>query len=108
MRLYLRDRALDFVQDLAALIGAITTRARKHFRTVMPGFTHYQHAMITTFGHMLMGLAVPLERDLQRFMNWYGLFNRNPLGGATGAGQFFPLRFLRFGERREWDTVRFI
>jgi argininosuccinate lyase len=91
MRLYLRDRTLEFVEGLAALIGAITTRAKKHVRTVMPGFTHYQHAMITTFGHMLMGLAVPLERDLRRFMNWYGLFNRNPLGGAAGYGTAFPL-----------------
>jgi len=91
MRLYLRDQAADFAGHLAALLETMASRARRHVRTVIPGFTHHQHAMITTFGHMLMGLAMPLERDLVRFMNWYGLFNRNPLGGAAGYGTSFPL-----------------
>lgn len=91
MRLYLRDQATNFTGHLTALLQTMATRARRHVRTVMPGFSHCQHAMITTFGHMLMGLAMPLERDIHRFMNWYGLFNRNPLGGAAGYGTAFPL-----------------
>jgi len=47
--------------------------------------------MITTFGHMVVGLAMPLERDIHRLINWYGLFNQNPLGGAAGYGTGFPL-----------------
>jgi argininosuccinate lyase len=47
--------------------------------------------MITTFGHILVGLTLPLERDLKRLMNWCGLFNQNPLGGAAGYGTSFPL-----------------
>jgi argininosuccinate lyase len=110
MRLYLRDQAVRFVGDLIALIKAIAALARKNVRTVMPGFTHYQHAMITTFGHMLMGLAMPLERDLLRFVNWYGLFNRNPLGGAAGYGTAFPVdrdltsRLLAFDGPEENST----
>ncbi len=91
MRLYLRDRAVRFTEHLTALLKTMGARARRHVRTVMPGFTHHQHAMITTFGHMVLGLAMPLERDLIRFMNWYGLFNQNPLGGAAGYGTAFPL-----------------
>lgn len=91
MRLYLRDQAVNFNSHLTPLLNTMVTRARRHVRTVMPGFTHHQHAMITTFGHVLMGMAMPLERDLLRFMNWYDLFNRNPLGGAAGYGTAFPL-----------------
>jgi argininosuccinate lyase len=91
MRLYLRDRVLESVVHLTALARAMVARAKKQVRTVMPGFTHYQHAMITTFGHMLVGMTFPLERDIVRFMNWYDLFNRNPLGGAAGYGTAFPL-----------------
>jgi len=110
MRLYLRDQAASFIGHLTALLETITIRARRHVRTVMPGFTHYQHAMITTFGHMLIGFAMPLERDLLRFMNWYGLFNRNPLGGAAGYGTAFPLdrdltsRLLGFDGPQENST----
>ncbi len=91
MRLYLRDEVANFVNRLAGLLETIAAQARRHLRTVMPGFTHYQHAMITTFGHMLTGLALPLERDIRRFIHWYGLFNRNPLGGVAGYGTSFPL-----------------
>ncbi len=91
MRLYLRDQVVSFVGHLIALLRTMATRARRHLRTVMPGFTHHQHAMITTFGHMLAGLAMPLERDIHRLINWYGLFNQNPLGGAAGYGTGFPL-----------------
>jgi argininosuccinate lyase len=110
MRLYLRDQAGRFIDDLTALLQTMATRARRHVRTVMPGFTHHQHAMITTFGHMLLGLAIPLERDLLRFVHWYGLFNRNPLGGAAGYGTAFPVdrqltsRFLGFDSPHDHST----
>ncbi len=110
IRLYLRDQAANFVRDLIALLETMASRATRHAEAVMPGFTHYQHAMITTFGHMLLGLAMPLERDIMRFINWYSLFNRNPLGGAAGYGTSFPLdrdltsRLLAFDGPHEHST----
>lgn len=110
MRLYLRDQAANFARDLTALLETMASRATRHAKAVMPGFTHYQHAMITTFGHMLLGLAMPLERDIMRFVNWYGLFNRNPLGGAAGYGTSFHLdrdltsRLLAFDGPHEHST----
>jgi argininosuccinate lyase len=57
----------------------------------MPGYTHHQHAVPTTFGHLLLSFAEALERDAQRFTHWFSLFNKNPLGAAAGYGTTFNL-----------------
>jgi argininosuccinate lyase len=45
----------------------------------------------TTFGHFLLSFAEALQRDVQRFVHWLGLFNKNPLGAAAGYGTSFNL-----------------
>jgi argininosuccinate lyase len=91
MRLYMRHQVFDFIRELEGLIEALLKRAEENLDTVMPGFTHHQHAMVTTFAHVLLSFAQALERDIWRFIHWYGLFNRNPLGGVAGYGSTFPL-----------------
>jgi argininosuccinate lyase len=91
MRLYLRDQALDFIEGLIFLTESLFQRAKEHLSTVMPGYTHHQHAVPTTFGHLLLSFAEALERDAQRFAHWFGLFNKNPLGAAVGYGTSFNL-----------------
>ncbi len=91
MRLCMRQWVFDFIGELDGLIGAFLEKARENLNTVMPGFTHHQHAMITTFAHVLLSFAEPLERDIWRFIHWYRLFNKNPLGGVAGYGSAFPL-----------------
>jgi argininosuccinate lyase len=86
MRLYLREQTLDFVEGLIFLMESLLQQAKEHCYTVMPGYTHHQHAVPTTFGHLLLSFAEALERDAQRFTHWFGLFNRNPLGAAAGYG----------------------
>jgi argininosuccinate lyase len=91
MRLYLRDQVLEFVEGLIYLIESLIQRAEEHRLTIMPGYTHHQHAVATTFGHLLLSFAEALERDVQRFFQWLLLFNKNPLGGAAGYGTSFHL-----------------
>jgi len=91
MRLYMRGQVFDFIGELHGLIGAFLEKAQGNLDTVMPGFTHHQHAMVTTFAHVLLSFAEPLERDIWRFIHWYRLFNKNPLGGVAGYGSSFPL-----------------
>jgi argininosuccinate lyase len=57
----------------------------------MPGYTHHQHAVATTFGHLLISFVEGLQRDVRRFVHWFDLFNTNPLGGAAGYGTSFNL-----------------
>jgi argininosuccinate lyase len=91
MHLYLRDQTLEFVEGLILLTEAILRKGEEHRSTIMPGYTHHQHAVTTTFGHLLLSFAGSLERDHQRFVRWFDLFNKNPLGAAAGYGTTFNL-----------------
>ena len=91
MRLYLRDQVLAFVEGLVSLMDMLLERADEHRLTIMPGYTHHQHAVATTFGHLLLSFAESLQRDVQRFVHWFDLFNKNPLGAAAGYGTSFNL-----------------
>jgi len=91
MRLYLRDQALEFVEGVVFLIATLLQKADEHRSTVMPGYTHHQHAVPTTFGHLLLSFAEALDRDARRFAHWVDLFNKNPLGAAAGYGTSFNL-----------------
>jgi argininosuccinate lyase len=90
-RLFLRDLLLEVTGDLTALQGVVLARAREHAGTVMPGYTHLQHAQPWTFGHYLMRQASALERDLERLGAAFGRTNRSGLGGAANAGTSWPL-----------------
>ena len=68
MRLYLRDKVLEFLEGLIFLMEALLEKAEEHRLTIMPGYTHHQHAVATTFGHLLLSFAEALERDAQRFV----------------------------------------
>lgn len=91
MRLYLRDQVLEYVEGLTALIELLLRQAQAHRSTVMPGYTHHQYAIPTTFGHLLLSFAEAFDRDIRRFVHWFDLFNENPLGAAAGYGTSFPL-----------------
>jgi argininosuccinate lyase len=91
MRLYLRDQVLEFVEGLIFLMEALIQRGEEQRLTIIPGYTHHQHAVATSFGHLLLSFAEALERDVHRFFHWFDLFNKNPLGAAAGFGTSFHL-----------------
>jgi argininosuccinate lyase len=82
---------LEFVEGLVYLMEALIQRGEEQRLTIMPGYTHHQHAVATSFGHLLLSFAEALERDVKRFIHWFDLFNKNPLGAAAGYGTFFHL-----------------
>src|SRR5262249_2241381 len=77
---------------------AVLDRAREHAATVMPGYTHFQHAQPWTFGHWLMRQASALERDLERLQGAFTRTNRSGLGGAANAGTSWPVGRRRTAE----------
>ncbi|MDI6793845.1 MAG: argininosuccinate lyase [bacterium] len=91
MRLYLRSEVIKLSASLTGLIKGLLTRAGEHLNTIMPGYTHHQHAMLTTFGHLLLSFAEGMQRDLERLRDWYNLFNKNPLGSAAAYSTTFQL-----------------
>ncbi len=91
MRLYMRDQVLLFVEHSAALSRVLIKLAEHYKGAPIPGFTHHQHAMVTTFGHTLSGFASMVIRDMERFQHWYTLYNRSPLGNTVSYGTSFPI-----------------
>jgi argininosuccinate lyase len=91
VRISARQELLGLMSDLLGLRGAILKLAGENVDTVMPGFTHLQHAQPTTLAHHLMAHASALDRDFDRLMDAYRYVNLNPLGSAAFASTGFPL-----------------
>ncbi len=91
MRLYLRDQAIDAGERCVNLGVALLELAERYADAVMPGFTHHQHAMLTTWGAVLEGWAEGIVRDVRRYLDFLARYNRCPLGGAASYGTTFPI-----------------
>jgi argininosuccinate lyase len=97
-RVFLRDALLDVIADVLALEQALLSLASRHTASIMPGYTHLQHAQPTTFGHYLLREASIFERDLQRLEGAFARTNQSALGGAAMAGTSWPVNRRRTAE----------
>ena len=86
MRLFLRSSCLKLFFTVRDLASTLLLQAEENAESVMPGFTHYQPAMITSWGHWLCSYVQGLCRDLERLAFSLSLTNRNPLGAAAAFG----------------------
>jgi argininosuccinate lyase len=91
MRLYLRAETIQLAENVAFLIEAIMDKAHSERESIMPGFTHYQPAMITTAGHWLTSWSQALLRDLSRMLTLLSTLNLSPLGAAASFGTSWPI-----------------
>ncbi len=90
-RMYLRDMALETVKNIDLLIDSLITIAKDNGDTVMPGFTHMQHAQPVTLAQHMLAHAFKLSRDAQRFLDAFERLNLCPLGSAALAGTTYPI-----------------
>jgi argininosuccinate lyase len=97
-RLMLRDLLLEVFADVLRLQEELLRLAGEHTDTLMPGYTHFQHAQPWSFGHYMMRHASVLERDLQRLAGTYRRTNLSALGGAANAGTSWPINRRRVAE----------
>lgn len=91
VRMYLRDLVLEAVTAIDSLITDMVAAAERNLETIMPGFTHMQHAQPVTVAQHMMAHAFKLSRDADRFMDSYRRMNLCPLGSAALAGTTFPI-----------------
>ena len=87
----LRDEMLDLMAEQLSLIGTLVRLAEKHTETIIPGFTHTQHAQPTTLAHHLLAHADAAGRDLARLEDAYARVNQSPLGAAAFASTGFKI-----------------
>lgn len=90
-RMYLRDITLETVKNIDLLIDSLITIAKDNGDTVMPGFTHMQHAQPVTLAQHMLAHAFKLSRDAQRFLDAFERLNLCPLGSAALAGTTYPI-----------------
>ena len=91
LRLYLR-RAADAIRDcISDLQSALIERAESEIGTVMPGYTHLQHAQPILLSHHLLAYFWMLDRDRQRLRDAVSRMNVLPLGSGALAGTTFPI-----------------
>ncbi len=91
MRLFLRDQVINLVCNGLILLETLIGLADTHKSVPIPGFTHHQHAMVTTLGHVFAAMASMISRDLKRLETWYELHNVSPLGNAASFGTSFAI-----------------
>jgi len=106
-RIYLRDLLLDVAHEVLNLQAAVLDQAERHAATLMPGYTHLQHAQPTTFGHHLMRYGAAFEHDLERLAGAYARCNLSSLGGAAMAGTSWPVDRRRTAELLGHDDIAF-
>ncbi|MBT8219841.1 MAG: argininosuccinate lyase [Bacteroidia bacterium] len=91
IRLFLREEVKVISQDVGQLAEALLLRSEQHSKDLMPGYTHMQVAMLSSFGLWFGAYAESLADDLILMKSAYDVINQNPLGSAAGYGSSFPI-----------------
>lgn len=91
MHLYLKSKLSEVIEKLANLRQSLVNLADRHVYTIMPGYTHVQHAQPISFGHHLMAYYSMFTRDSERFEFNVKHTDISPLGAAALAGTTFPI-----------------
>ncbi|SFN91616.1 argininosuccinate lyase [Algoriphagus ornithinivorans] len=91
LKLYYRAAIRDLVEASAELSELLLSLSKKHQSDLMPGYTHTQLAMPSSFGLWFSSFAEGISEDLSLMKAAFDLCNKNPLGSAAGYGSSFPL-----------------
>lgn len=104
LKLFYRDALRELVKEASSLAEHLLQLAERHKQDLMPGYTHTQLAMPSSFGLWFSSFAESLAEDLALLHVAYDISNKNPLGSAAGYGSSFPLnrtlttQLLGFGD----------
>ncbi|MEE1089013.1 MAG: argininosuccinate lyase [Bacteroidaceae bacterium] len=91
LRLFTRRQLKAVVDDVVALFRELQKQSENYKHVLMPGYTHLQVAMPSSFGLWFGAYAESLVDDMMMLQAAYRQTNRNPLGSAAGYGNSFPL-----------------
>ncbi|MFN1834870.1 argininosuccinate lyase [Balneola sp. MJW-20] len=91
LRLFFRDALLSVAKEMKMLFETLQAQSEKYKDLLMPGYTHMQAAMPSSFGLWFGAYAESLADDLVILESTYRVVNKNPLGSAAGYGSSFPL-----------------
>ncbi|MBP5259954.1 MAG: argininosuccinate lyase [Paludibacteraceae bacterium] len=91
LKLFTRAKLREVVEAVLRLFHTLQEQSERNKDVLIPGYTHLQIAMPSSFGLWFGAYAESLVDDMQLLLSAYKVANRNPLGSAAGYGNSFPL-----------------
>lgn len=107
LKLFTRARIQELVSLMSDLFNVLIAQSNRHKDILIPGYTHLQIAMPSSFGLWFGAYAESLTDDLQLLQAAYKICNRNPLGSAAGYGSSFPLNRNMTTELLGFDSMNY-
>ena len=105
LKLFTRHELMEVVEHVKALFDELLRKSEQYKDVLMPGYTHLQIAMPSSFGLWFGAYAESLADDMLFLQAAYKMTNRNPLGSAAGYGSSFPLNRSMTTRLLGFDTM---
>ena len=107
MHLYLKDELTHIKAGVKTLFDLLLKLAKKHHNVLLPGYTHLQIAMPSSFGLWFSAYAESLIDDLYFVNAAYKVADQNPLGSAAGYGSSFPINRTSTTKALGFETLKY-
>ncbi|MDB5157934.1 MAG: argH [Mucilaginibacter sp.] len=107
LKLFFRHELQQVVEETEKLFTQLIELSEKHKDTLLPGYTHLQVAMPSSFGLWFGAYAESLADDLELVLAAYKITNKNPLGSAAGYGSSFPLNRTMTTELLGFESLNY-
>ena len=107
LKLFLRDELRKIAGDVRTLFDRLQAQSERYREVLMPGYTHLQIAMPSSFGLWFGAYAETLVDDMRLLTAAWHIANQNPLGSAAGYGSSFPLDREMTTELLGFETLHY-
>ena len=107
IKLFLKDETLKLREEVLTLFNTLQRLSEQHKDILMPGYTHGQVAMPSSFGLWFGAYAEALADDMYMLRGAYNVTDQNPLGSAAGYGSSFPLDRQMTTELLEFGSLNY-
>ena len=107
LKLFTRHELKEIAENVKILFDELLAKSEQYKEVLMPGYTHLQIAMPSSFGLWFGAYAESLADDMLFLQAAYKMANRNPLGSAAGYGSSFPLNRTMTTELLGFDSMNY-
>ena len=107
LKLFMRAELFDLVQKTESVFSTLIEMSKKYQSVLIPGYTHMQVAMPSSFGLWFGAYAESLVDDMHFVKAAYEVINKNPLGSGAGFGSSFPLNRQMTTDLLGFDTMNY-
>jgi len=105
IKLYIRYELQEITKQVSGLFDQLIKLSEQHKGKLLPGYTHFQIAMPSSFGLWFGAYAESLADDMELITAAYNVTNKNPLGSGAGYGSSFPLNRKMTTDLLSFDTM---